>query len=113
MERLGIIYMLLNRKNGKAYIGKTLDFANRMRRYKRANEGFAIDHAINKYKWKSFEVIKLYEGVEPHIIDDLEKYCIMIYNTIGSNGYNIKEGGDGGPIAEETKQKISKNIFHT
>ena len=107
MERLGIIYMLLNRKNAKAYIGKTIDFINRIRDHKRAKHDFPIHCAIRKHKWESFEVIKLFEEVSQDVIDDLEIYCIAQYNTIAPNGYNLKEGGDGGPIAESTKEKIS------
>ena len=38
-----------------------------------------------------------------------EQYYIKLFKTLYPNGYNLKEGGDGGILCEETRRKISKS----
>ena len=38
-----------------------------------------------------------------------EQHYIKVFDTLYPNGYNLTEGGDGGLLCEETKQKISNS----
>ena len=110
-EILGIIYLIINEINGKCYIGKTIDFKRRMRDHRSAKSKTSLLHkSIRKYGWKNFTVIKLHEDVPMDDIEWLEKHCILIWNTMNPEGYNLRFGGNRGLPSEETKKRISKSV---
>ena len=99
------IYKIVNKINGKCYIGKTLSniqtrwkqhVSNRNREYYKNRP---LYRAFNKYGLECFEIVQL-EECEYSIIDDREKYWILKYNTFGK-GYNATLGGDGRPFINE------------
>ena len=107
MIQAGVIYKIINNINQKLYIGQTTDFKGRIRQHKRARSEYSLLHrAIRKHKWHNFSVIKLHENIPFKDLEWLEKHCILIYNTLAPNGYNLKYGGDRGLASEETKRKI-------
>lgn len=116
---IGIIYMFTNKVNGKKYIGKTINPAERYRNHKYANEDSVFHRAIKKYGFENFE----YEILESHFynskdesndqLNELEKFYIKKYESnIDINGYNISEGGEGTSGHHrkwETRLKISES----
>lgn len=96
-----IIYKIINRVNGKIYIGQTVQkLEERIRKhFSRAKTEiqykYPLVNAIRKYGENNFD----YETIE--IVDALEKlnerevYWIRYYNSISPNGYNATEGGEG------------------
>ncbi len=116
---MGVIYRILNKINGKIYIGETTqDNPNeRWMQHKRhvLNGEFgcrALYSAMTKYGIDNFEFKILFfcfnEDVEKYEIQMIEKL-----NTIAPNGYNILKGGKGGGFVgkkhtEDAKRKISE-----
>ena len=112
MITTGIIYKITNTVTKREYIGQTTDFKDRMRQHKKANSKYQYLHSsIREHGWDKFEVIKLHENVDLKDLEWLEKHCILIWNTLAPNGYNLKYGGSNGLQSEETKRKISKSLL--
>lgn len=97
--KIGFIYKITNKLNGKAYIGKTLGtvekrFNEHLKDAKRRQyEKRPLYTAINKYGIDNFCVETL-EKCDNNIISQREIYWIEYYDTY-KNGYNATRGGDG------------------
>lgn len=114
---MGVIYKATNKVNGKSYIGQTIrDFNRRkvehLNQAKNKHRSCAYFHsAILKYGADSFtwEVIFESESIEELNAKEIE--FIKKFNTYGSEGYNLCEGGSsnsGYKHSEETLQKKRK-----
>lgn len=116
------IYMLLNKINGKVYVGQTVrDVNDRLRQHKvdgaRRAKSLPITLAIHKYGWSAFEKFVLGTAESQEELNALEQYWIAHYGCLAPRGYNLKDGGQqGGRMHEETKRKIgnaSRGRKHT
>ncbi|MBP5310899.1 MAG: GIY-YIG nuclease family protein [Lachnospiraceae bacterium] len=107
------IYKITNTKNGKVYIGQSVDIAHRKscHEYDLKNNrhgNLYLQHAYNKdpdvFK---LEVICLCKEED---LDELEKFYIDKYNSADHRyGYNIDSSPRGtGRKSEETKRKLSE-----
>lgn len=107
------IYKIVNILNNKIYIGKSSDIEKRWKEHIRLSKSehsrrkSPIHKAINKYGKENFrfEIIKecLFEEM-----DALEIYYIKEYNSTNRKiGYNVTNGGDGGPIMYGSKNPNS------
>lgn len=91
------IYVIINKINGKKYIGKSNDIGRRWREHsKKTTKETHIDKAINKYGKKNFILFLLEQ------VDDLsklnEREIFYIHKTGAEkdiNYYNHSSGGDG------------------
>lgn len=94
-----IIYLAVNRVNGKKYVGKTRrSFEVRLREHRydaRNKTKMAISQAIAKYGFEAFE-FSILEECTLENIDARERYWIALHDCRKPNGYNITEGGNGG-----------------
>ena len=104
------IYKYTNLKNGKIYIGQTIQSLEK--RAKSNGEGYKhclhFYSAIKKYGWDNF-IPETLEVVDELIADEREKYYIYLYDSI-NNGYNIDLGGHiEKSRSEQTKNKISES----
>lgn len=115
-QKNGIIYKVTNLINGKCYIGKTIQSLEERKRghIKESMNTFnnsyfhkaLIKYGIHNFKW---EII--YE-CEPMVLNVMETFKIIVNHTHKSEGgYNLTWGGDGGPLLEETKKKISTTLY--
>ena len=121
----GQVYCILNKTNGKKYIGQATCFTgnnnnkwgtlgrwkSHIREAIKNNEDHCVllNNAIRKYGVDNFEVLTL---IKCHL-NDLNQYEINFidkHNSLVPNGYNLKTGGDNGKDSEETIQK--KIIAH-
>jgi group I intron endonuclease len=112
----GIIYKYINKINGKAYIGRTLEERRRKAHHKslalNRSDSMPFHRAIRKYGWDSFEYEVLYKNVPEDLLNIAEMYAIYVHDTFGSCGYNTNEGGGGQQgfsYSKDTKRKISEN----
>jgi group I intron endonuclease len=105
------IYVLINRTNGKKYIGYTSKHWS-----KRFKEHFwnskysntALSRAIRKYGIEVFDVQPLSSAPTRELAKLFEQRVILTLKTYGS-GYNMTPGGDGsGRPSIETRAKMSK-----
>ena len=106
------IYKATNKLTGKAYIGFTQEFKNRIsshkKRYKVKKSKFY--DAIKSYGWDNFEWEVIYQSLErKYCLDVMEQFFIVEYDTF-NNGYNMTKGGEGlnnDSISIESRQKMS------
>ena len=93
--RIGCIYFLTCKINGKGYVGQSLDYETRMRTHISAakNPKQVIAHAIREYGWENFTKDILIDNVPKDELNDLEIHYIAVKNTFGPGGYNRTKGG--------------------
>ena len=97
---IGFIYHIKNKKNGKEYIGETIDIEWRIYKHfqqlKNGNHhSNKLQRAYNKYGEENFEVF--YETKEVNTYEDLlleEQKEIAKFDSY-ENGYNETRGGEG------------------
>lgn len=111
------IYRIINKINGKTYIGQ--------HKYKKLNDsymgsGIHIKAAIKKYGIENFtKTILVFNVPKKEQADILEKTFIESEREKGKAEYNISDGGQGGKVydvcpnkgkrlSEETKRKMSE-----
>ena len=106
----GYIYKITNPINGKCYIGQTISNpCHRWEKYKnlRCKKQIKLYNALCKYGSKNFLYEILDTAPDQIVLDYLEDFYIQCLDT-RKNGYNCREGGAHGKMAEETKLKLSK-----
>lgn len=107
---MAYIYQIINKINGKSYIGKTeYSVEHRWKEHLKAcrqekNQSRALYRAMNKYGIENFECIQLKETNTPN---EDEMIYIQDYNTY-HNGYNETLGGDGAAYLELPENEICK-----
>ena len=105
------IYKIQNKVTDKVYIGKSVNIEKRwiQHRCHLNNNVHANDYlqkAWNKYGENGFNFSVLCE-CEESVLDEKEIYYINLYKaTDRSYGYNLREGGDGGAMSQETIEKL-------
>lgn len=109
------IYKIVNKINGKMYIGKTeLALETRMKKHIRCAQKKKNRHlydAMNCYGIENFEIIAMETCTTSKELCDREKYWIQFYNTMDRNiGYNMQEGGTGGRLTPELHAIIGKKV---
>lgn len=109
---MGYIYLITNKKNGKKYIGKTVNSIEKRfegHLYNSKNGDTFLYKSIRKYGKTNF-IIEEVEKTPDDNLDEREKYYIKEYNTLIPYGYNITEGGTGGDTSKSPKYiKSMKN----
>lgn len=106
----GIVYKITNKINNKIYIGQTTKSLQE-RWYRHCYEALSkksktkLGRAIRKYGEHSFS-LEIVESTSN--LNKREKFWIDYYGSNTSKGYNIKVGGEGGPHAKSTKNKITR-----
>lgn len=105
----GVVYMYTCRVTGKSYIGQTWDIIERRRSHNRARtENCMLHKAIREYGIKSFDFEVLHEGVKDQsTLDMLEDLEIQIKKSLFPEGYNLRRGGSGGKMTEESRKRNS------
>jgi hypothetical protein len=110
----GLIYKIQNNMNSKVYIGQTINNNGFNGRYSyNLEENTHNEHlkrAILKYGIENFEITKEFDvAYSQEELNEKEIYWIEYYNSTDSNfGYNKRDGGNGGSLSVESKNKISK-----
>lgn len=97
------IYKITNKITKKIYIGKSKNIGNRWTVHKcpstqEAEYQSPLYKSMKKYGNDNFYIEILEECLE-HELDEKEKFYIEKYKSRDKEiGYNIKKGGEGGPI---------------
>ena len=118
---IGYIYKIVNKINGKIYIGQTVNPYRRW--YDHRYEGKQDKHryqshlynAMKKYGVDNF-YFEIIEECDKDIIDERERFWILELNTLSPNGYNIAIGGkklfgEYNPFYGKTHTKETKKIL--
>ena len=105
-EKYGYIYLTTNLINGKIYVGQHA--CNHFdEKYK--GSGVILRKAFVKYGWENFkcEILEWCETYKE--LNDKEEYWIAEKDSTNPEiGYNIALGGNGAPMSEVTKKKLSE-----
>lgn len=94
------VYLLINKINGKRYVGKTTDFNRRCNEHKsRAKKkylNYSLYVDIHNVGFENFRKIVLKDNLTHQEMNELEQYYIKFYNTLEKDGfgYNVGSGGD-------------------
>lgn len=104
MEEInGYIYLLIDKRNGKKYVGKHI--GNDTNYF---TGGTIPKKIIKKYGKDIFDRLILEESINnPTLLNEKEIYYIKLHNTF-KDGYNLTEGGDGGGSWLKTKTNEEK-----
>lgn len=105
------VYVHINKKNRKLYIGITNNIKNRWKKlsYKECKHFY---NALEKYGWDCFEHIVLIDNIQKELAYECEKYIIQKYNTTNSlYGYNLAKGGTGGATQWGERHIRSKRVY--
>ena len=111
-DRSYVVYLHINKINGKTYVGITKYVDNPNRRWRNGN-GYRMDSiiykAINKYGWNNFNHI-IFCKTSKEIACLLERDLIKFYKG-RKISYNIGLGGEGSKsFSEETKEKLRSYV---
>lgn len=105
------IYRILNRDNGKSYVGQSQDISHR-----KACHFYDLKNNVHKNPVLQADYNKNPNAFEFEILckckvedlDDLERYFIQKYNSM-NDGYNLSDGGIvGARFIAETINRMSK-----
>ena len=106
------IYKIINKSNGKVYIGQSVDVENRIKNHKgdlRRNHHHNehLQNSFNKYGEESFE-FSLIKSCKARYLDRFEKLHIYLNKSMNPKyGYNKDSGGSvQKEVSEETKEKM-------
>jgi len=105
-----VIYIFINRINGKAYVGKTINENRRLGDHK-SHRRYPIDLALQKYGISNFDYSILEHHDTEENLNEAECWWIAYLRSIGVQLYNITDGGDGASghqHSEQTKQLLSQ-----
>lgn len=109
------IYKIVNKINGKVYIGFSVNFEKRMMDHQHAakTEKNKFYNAIRKYGWDNFVSEIIYQSKDGQFtLNVMENYFIVEYDSY-NNGYNSTLGGEGiigYKHSQQTKQKLSRPL---
>ena len=106
------IYFIINKVDGKRYVGQTTNFSRRrsehllnLRQNTHINK--KLQNAFNKYGEENFVIEKIqFDNLTKKELDAQEIYYIDYYDSF-NNGYNLTIGGTGG----DTKSKLNFDQF--
>ncbi len=105
-----IIYKIKNNINGKVYIGQTnSSLSHRISQHLHSKKSL-VSKAIIKYGIENFDISVIDEADSREELNKKEIYWIKYYNCISPNGYNLDEGGYGGPPSKQAREKISNTL---
>lgn len=119
------VYRIINSKNGRYYIGSSLDYKKRKRDHfnllkggNHHNKPMQEDYNIYGAESFKFEVLKLFNGIDRNALFDIEQEFIsksnesMRYNLY-DNAFGMSYRGKDNPMfgkthSEEIRQKLSE-----
>lgn len=122
---MGYIYLLLNKQNGKKYVGQTtITIASRWETHlkDRRKLNTPLYKAMRRFGKASFEIQELEACESQANLNAREDYWIQKLGTLFPLGYNLRTGGSKGRHSQASiekmrashlgKQKGKKNPFY-
>ncbi|MBQ7453683.1 MAG: GIY-YIG nuclease family protein [Selenomonadaceae bacterium] len=107
MKVFGVVYLILNKLNGKMYVGQTVQsLKNRMARHLSGDQ--YIDRALKKYGLENFYYGVIKSCASKAEMDYWERFFIAALKTKSPIGYNFTDGGEGTVGIERTPEQRAK-----
>ena len=111
MNKNYVVYVHINKMNGKRYYGITSQRPEQRWKNGGGYKKQILGRAINKYGWDGFDHIIVARGLTEDEAKWLEIKMIAAHNTNNKRyGYNVTDGGDGTKgvsMSEEARRKLS------
>lgn len=111
------IYAIVNKVNGKMYIGQSIHVYNRIRSHftalKKGKDNLKLQRGVNKHGIENFYGKVIHIITDPYLLDSYEDFYIDYFNTRDC-GYNIAPGGKtaGDTLSKHpNKDKIYQKIW--
>ena len=108
------IYSILNKIDGKIYIGQSIDVDIRWKQHitdlnKNIHFNSYLQNSWNKYGSDAFE-FKLLMACKPRYLNRFERVQIKKFDSTNrEKGYNLTDGGDSDyTFSDETRKKMSE-----
>ena len=106
-KHYGFIYLTIDLKNGKGYIGQHKMYNQKTLDPDYIGSGVIISNIKKKYGLKRFNRQILYFCESEEELNEMEIYYINYFNAVESeNFYNIAEGGYKNPLAGKTIEEM-------
>ena len=112
---MGAIYTILNKQNGKIYVGQSIEYKKRFAQHKSDLNGGYHDNphlqsAWNKYGEDSFE-FNLLEPCDDEMMNENEVWWIDYFDSTNRDkGYNMESGGNSNySVSDDTRRRMSEN----
>lgn len=105
----GYIYLMLNKVNGKTYVGKH-ESSKEWFEDKYPGSGILLKPAQKKYGIENFEKFLIQYCYDKDSLNTAEEFWIAEYKRRGKAEYNIAKGGEGGNLGEEVCKRISEAL---
>lgn len=104
-----LIYAILNKINGKLYIGQTIRSLRErwVEHNQPSSRCLLIKQAINKYGRENFLVTVIKNCSSQEELNNEEVNFIKSLNTLTPNGYNLNSGGNRAIPSAETRAKLA------
>jgi hypothetical protein len=101
---MGYIYLLVDTRNGKKYVGK-----HNGEKPEYWASGLLVNKIAKKYGKNIFDRTILEDNVSNELLNEKEKFYIKEHNSF-VEGYNLSLGGDGGGhwILTKSKEEIDR-----
>lgn len=103
-----VVYMFTF-PNRKSYIGRTCNFAQRLKNHSKKSSGcIYVRRCLKKYDgWENVDVTILKSNVKgAYLANQWEKFFIGTFDTLAPRGLNCTPGGDGVCFTDEIRRKI-------
>lgn len=106
----GIVYLLTNTANGKAYVGATgQSLARRWRLHceaARYGKQTPLHEAIRKYGPEAFTLEILAHTSSVADRESMEVIWIFLMNSMQPDGYNARDGGKRGQFSAQSRRRM-------
>lgn len=112
---MAYIYKILNKVNGKFYIGSANDYKRRWYQHKRelknnSHDNQYLQNAWNKYGESNFEWIVLQKDIDENVKYDIEQKYLDTLKPFPPIGYNISKIANGGFIGRDGNIILGEDI---
>ena len=114
MKKTCGIYIIKNVKDGKIYVGQSVNCEERIKQHfrdfrRKKHDNTYFQRAYDKHGKNNFESEIIVECSDSEL-NKLEVYYIQKFNSLAPNGYNIELGGKSGQRFTEEMRKKSSEI---
>ena len=116
--REGIVYSITNLKNGKRYIGRTVNPKKRKKYHmgslkEGCHHNNHLQSSFDKYGEENFKHEIIEEQIPESMLDNKERHWINYYDSFEGKGYNQTSGGYSFRHSEETLKKLADREYPT
>jgi hypothetical protein len=108
---IGRIYKISNNFNTQVYVGQTWGpIIKRFKDHTRNTGSPRLHNSIIKHGPSNFKIEMIWEGECTQAeLDAKESWFIVELATMSPNGYNLRGGGYGGKLSDESRLKMSNS----